>query len=94
MIGLEFTKVAKAAVPDNKRMVLGKYQRFFKELMFLPSSVTACVEMQCKKDGYNATNELRKMSKKEGLILGWSHNATYTKFYYWLERPKAGKVAA
>lgn len=89
MTGMQFRQVAKAEVPSNKRMVLGKYQRFFSELMDLNPTMTACVEMESKKAGYNATNELRKMSKKAGLILGWSHNANYTKFYYWLERPKA-----
>jgi hypothetical protein len=74
-------------------MVLGKYQRFFSELMDLKASMTACVEMESRKAGYNATNELRKMAKKENLILGWSHNELYTEFYYWLERTPVRRAA-
>lgn len=92
MTGLEFKRVPKSSVPQNKRMVLGKYQRFFDELMDMAPSMTARVEMQRKEDGYNATNELRKIAKKEGVILGWSRNLEHTEFYYWVERPKPAAV--
>jgi predicted amidohydrolase YtcJ len=92
MTGIDFKRVAKANVPQNKRMVRGKYQRFLDELMDLSPGVTACVEMQCKKDGYNATTELRRLAKKEGVDLGWSRNLDHTEFYYWVERPKAQPI--
>lgn len=85
------TKVRIEDVPQNKRMILGKYRRLFEEMLDLKPSMSVCIEMD-KRSGYNATNELRKMAKAEGMILGWSRNLDHSAFYYWLERPKPAQV--
>lgn len=79
-------------VPKNSRSSLGKYARLYDELCELPPAHSFAIEVASKLEGYYITQELRRIAKAEGLVLGWSRNRLHTEFFYWLDRPKPLQV--